>query len=302
MSTSTASRGARATIVRARAAVPPGANFRRYMSRLLRALILSIAVAAVLLPLAYLVLNSVKLPREFLTTPPTIIPSIITLEHFAAVFEDASFIHIFANTLVVSLSTTLISVAIGTLAAYGLARMGLPPVVMACVLFVFLFIRFFPRVTTVIPFFLVVRSLGLLDSIWAIVLGHLGITVAFVAWLMLIVFRALPFELEEAAMVDGASIRQRFWHVAVPLAAPGIVTSAIFTAFFSWNEFLIASSVSRMQGAVLSMTVASFVTDKGIYWGPMAATSLVMIAPMIAFAFLVQRFLVRGLTLGAVKG
>jgi multiple sugar transport system permease protein len=277
-------------------------DLRSWLWKALRGVILGLAVAAVVLPLLYLVLNSIKLPREFLTTPPTIIPSTITFEHFEAVFADPDSLRVFTNTLVVALGTTILSVLVGTLAAYGLARMGLPPVVLAAVLFVFLFIRFFPRVTTVIPFFLVVRSLGLLDSVWAVVLGHLGITVAFVAWLMLIVFRGLPYELEEAAMVDGANVRQRFRHIALPLAAPGIVTAAIFTAFFSWNEFLIASSVTRSDGAVLSMTVASFVTDKGIYWGPMAATSLVMIVPMMAFAFLVQRFLVRGVTLGAVKG
>jgi multiple sugar transport system permease protein len=193
-------------------------------------------------------------------------------------------------------------VVIGTLAAYALARMRLPVGVMTVVLFIFLFIRFYPRVTTVIPFFLTVRTLGILDTVWAVVLGHLGITVPFVAWLMLIVFRGLPFELEEAAMVDGANVRQRLWHVAVPLAAPGIVTAAIFTAFFSWNEFLIASSVARSNAKVLSITVASFVTDKGVYWGPMSATSVLMIVPMITFAFLVQRYLVKGLTLGAVKG
>jgi multiple sugar transport system permease protein len=268
----------------------------------LRAVVLAIAVASVLIPLAYLILNSVKLPREFLTTPPTLIPSQITLEHFETFFADPDSLHVFWNTVIVAICTTVVSVLIGTLAAYGLARLGLPPVVMAIVLFAFLFIRFFPRVTTVIPFFLVVREAGLLDTVWAVVLGHLGITVAFVTWLMLIVFRGLPFELEEAAMVDGATVRQRFRHVALPLAAPGIVTAAIFTAFFSWNEFLIATSVTRSDGAVLSMTVASFVTDKGIYWGPMAATSLVMIVPMIGFAFVVQRFLVRGVTLGAVKG
>jgi multiple sugar transport system permease protein len=269
---------------------------------LLRWLILVIAVAIVVIPLTYLLLNSVKLPREFLTTPPTIVPSVLTPEHYASILSDPEFLGRFRNTLELTVASTIISVVVGTLAAYGLARLHVSPTVMTIVLFVFLFIRFYPRVTTVIPFFLVMRSFGLLDTVWAIVLGHLGITVPFVAWLLLIFFRALPFELEEAAMVDGASVLQRFWHVVLPLAAPGIATAAIFTAFFSWNEFLIASSVARNESAVLSMTVASFVTDKGIYWGPMAATSVVMIAPMIAFALLVQRFLVRGLTLGAVKG
>jgi multiple sugar transport system permease protein len=285
------------------AGIPGGSARRRWsLGGIARALLLAIGLLTVLVPLIYLALNSVKLPRDFLTTPPTIIPKFITFEHFSAILSDPEFVHRFLNTAQVTGLTTVISVATGTLAAYGLARLRISPKVMTVVLFVFLFIRFYPRVTTVIPFFLVIRTFGLLDSPWAIVLGHLGITVPFVAWLMLIVFRGLPYELEEAAMVDGASVRQRFWHIALPLAAPGIVTAAIFTAFFSWNEFLIATSVTRSDGAVLSMTVASFVTDKGIYWGPMSATSLVMIVPMLVFALVVQRYLVRGLTLGAVKG
>jgi multiple sugar transport system permease protein len=286
------------TAARARTSRPTGPS----IGRLVRGTVLTVAVLIVVVPLAYLVLNSLKLPREFLTTPPTIVPSVITFEHYAGIISDPEFIRRFVNTVEVTVTTTLISVVVGTLAAYGLARLRVSPAVMTAILFIFLFIRFYPRVTTVIPFFLVMRTFELLDTIWAIVLGHLGITIPFVAWLMLIVFRSLPFELEEAAMVDGANVPRRFWHVVLPLAAPGIATAAIFTAFFSWNEFLIASSVARSESGVLSMTVASFVTDKGIYWGPMSATSLVMIIPMIAFALVVQRFLVRGLTLGAVKG
>jgi multiple sugar transport system permease protein len=275
---------------------------RPRLAGIARSILLALAVLVVLVPLGYLVLNSVKLPRDFLTTPPTIIPNLITFEHFQGILSDPEFIHRFINTFEVTAATTVISVVTGTMAAYGLARLRISPKAMTVVLFVFLFIRFYPRVTTVIPFFLLMRTVDLLDSVWAIVLGHLGITVPFVAWLMLIVFRGLPYELEEAAMVDGANVPRRFWHVALPLAAPGIVTAAIFTAFFSWNEFLIATSVTRNDGAVLSMTVASFVTDKGIDWGPMSATSLVMIVPMLVFALVVQRYLVRGLTLGAVKG
>jgi multiple sugar transport system permease protein len=286
------------TAARARTSRPTGPS----IGGLVRGTVLTVAVLIVVVPLAYLVLNSLKLPREFLTTPPTIVPSVVTFEHYAGIISDPEFIRRFVNTVEVTVTTTLISVVVGTLAAYGLARLRVSPAVMTAILFIFLFIRFYPRVTTVIPFFLVMRTFELLDTVWAIVLGHLGITIPFVAWLMLIVFRSLPFELEEAAMVDGANVPRRFWHVVLPLAAPGIATAAIFTAFFSWNEFLIASSVARSESGVLSMTVASFVTDKGIYWGPMSATSLVMIIPMIAFALVVQRFLVRGLTLGAVKG
>ncbi len=134
----------------------------------------------------------------------------------------------------------------------------------------------------------------------------LGMVLAYLTigsgWLMLIVFNELPKEVEEAAIVDGASPWQRFWHVVLPMTAPGVASAAILTAFLSWNEFLIAASVARRKAMVLSIAVASFVTDKGILWGQMSAMSVVMIVPMLLFALFVQRYLIRGITLGAVKG
>ena len=140
-----------------------------------------------------------------------------------------------------------------------------------------------------IPFFLVMRQFDLLDTVWAIVIGHLGITIPFVTWLMLVVFQDLPQEIEEAAIVDGASVWQRFWRVVLPIVMPSVSAAAILTAFLSWNEFLIASSVARRKASVLSIAVASFVSDKGIQWGPMAAMSVVMIVPMIIFALFAQK-------------
>ena len=268
----------------------------------LRVFVLAIACLMVLVPLVYLVLNSFKLPREFLTVPPTIWPSQFTLEHYRAAFGNVDTQRIFVNSLLVASITTAVSIAVGTLGAYALARLRLSTAVLSIMLFVFLFIRFYPRITTVIPYFLMMRAVGWLDTIQAIVLGHLGITIPFVTWLMLVIFRDLPIEMEEAATVDGANAWQRLWSVVLPVTAPGIASAAIFTAFLSWNEFLIASSVGPRNAKVLSLAVASFVTDKGVYWGPMSAMSVVMITPMILFALVVQRYLIRGLTLGAVKG
>ena len=264
--------------------------------------ILCIACLAVLVPLAYLVINSVKLPREFLTVPPTILPTAVTLEHYRDLFEDSKTFRHFRNSFTVTLWTTGVTIISGTLAAYGLARMRLAAKVLAGVTFIFLFIRFYPRVTTVIPYFLVMRELDLLDTVWAIIIGQLGITIPFVTWLMLVVFQDLPREIEEAAVVDGASVWQRFWRVVLPIVMPSVSAAAILTAFLSWNEFLIASSVARRKASVLSIAVAGFVSDKGIQWGPMAAMSVVMILPMIVFALFAQKYLIRGITFGAVKG
>ena len=264
--------------------------------------ILLLACLAVLVPLIYLIINSVKLPREFLTIPPTILPTEVTLEHYQDLLDDKKTVRYFRNSLTVALWTTGLTILTGTLAAYGLARMRLAARVLALITFVFLFIRFYPRVTTVIPFFLVMRQFDLLDTVWAIIIGQLGITIPFVTWLMLVVFQELPREIEEAALVDGAGVWQRFWRVVLPITMPSVAAAAILTAFLSWNEFLIASSVARRQASVLSIAVASFVSDKGIQWGPMAAMSVVMILPMIVFALFAQKYLIRGITFGAVKG
>ena len=272
------------------------------MPRTVRFVALAVALLAVLVPLAYLVLNSVKLQSEMYTVPPIIIPSRITFEHFEAAFNNPRTLRFLTNSLIVTSVTTAITVVVSTLAAYGLARLRLRPALLSLVVFVFLFIRFYPRITTVIPYFLVMRQFALLDTVWAIIIGHLGITIPFVTWLMLIVFQDLPREVEEAAEVDGADPLQRFARVALPMAAPGVASAAILTAFLSWNEFLIASSVAKRQAQVLSIAVASFVTDRGVQWGPMAAMAVIMIVPMILFALFVQRYLIRGITLGAVKG
>ncbi|MBW7886157.1 MAG: carbohydrate ABC transporter permease, partial [Caldilineaceae bacterium] len=244
---------------------------RKLTLRLLRVAALAVACSAVLVPLAYLVINAVKLQSEMYTVPPIIIPSRITFEHFQAALSNPRTIRFLTNSLIVTSVTTGITVVSSTLAAYGLARLGLRASWLSFIIFIFLFIRFYPRITTVIPYFLVMRQFALLDTVWAIIIGHLGITIPFVTWLMLIVFQDTPREVEEAAMVDGAAPWQRFWRVALPMAAPGVASASILTAFLSWNEFLIASSVAKRQAQVLSIAVASFVTDRGVQWGPMAA-------------------------------
>jgi len=277
-------------------------SLKRLVLSVLHGLILFVACLIVIVPLGYLIINSIKLPREFLTIPPTIFPSEVTFQHYQELIDDPKTIKFFRNSLTVAFWTTGITIALGTLAAYGLARMKLSAKLLGFVTFVFLFIRFYPRVTTVIPFFLVMRQFDLLDTVWAIIIGHLGITIPFVTWLMLVVFQDLPKEIEEAAVVDGASVWQRFWRVVLPITMPSVAAAAILTAFLSWNEFLIAASVARRQASVLSIAVASFVSDKGIQWGPMATMSVVMIVPMIIFALFAQKYLIKGITFGAVKG
>jgi multiple sugar transport system permease protein len=145
------------------------------------------------------------------------------------------------------------------------------------------------------------RNFKLLDTQLAIIIAHISITLPFVVWLMLTFFEELPKELEQSAMLDGCNPWQRFTKVVLPLAVPGLGTAAILTALVSWNEFLIASSLASVAAKTLPVAVTSFVTDKGVLWGPMSAMSTVIVVPIMIFALFTQRYLVRGLTLGAVK-
>jgi multiple sugar transport system permease protein len=265
-----------------------------------RSLILLLAVVVVVYPILFLLITSMRPQADLINGG--FLPSTVTFEHYRTVFAGEGAGYILLNSLMVASTTTVISVAVGTLAAYALSRLQLPAGVVTAVIFCFIFVRFYPRIATVVPWFLVTREFGLLDTVWAVVLGHLGITIPFVTWLMFVMFKDMPPALEEAAALDGASIWQRFWHVAVPVSTPGMVSAAIFTAFLSWNEYLIASSVTRDVAKVLPTAVAGYVTDKGINWGPMSAMSVLVVIPMLLFAFTVQRYLVKGLTLGAVKG
>jgi multiple sugar transport system permease protein len=269
---------------------------------LVRILVVLISLLAALIPFIYLFLNSIKLPLEFLTVPPVILPTQVTLEHYAEIFGPGSDTpRNLTNSLIVTGATTAIAVFIGSLAAYSLARLQLPFRLAPIIAFSFLVVRFYPKITTTLPYFILMRQFRLLDTQIAIIIAHVSITLPFVVWLMLTFFDELPKELEQSAMLDGCNAWQRFRRVVLPLTAPGLVTAAILTAFVSWNEFLIASSLASLKAKTLPIAVASFITDKGILWGPMSAMSVVIVAPIMLFALFVQRYLVRGLTLGAVK-
>jgi len=274
-----------------------------FLGKLAKILIVGIALFITIVPFLYLFINSIKLPLEFLTVPPTIIPTKISWENYQELFiiEGGSTTKYLINSVVITVATTLISVFIGSLAAYSLARLELPFRLSVIIAFLFLVVRFYPKITTTLPYYVLMRNFHLLDTQLAIIIAHVSITLPFVVWLMLTFFQELPKELEQSAMLDGCSPWQRFYKVVLPLATPGLFTAAILTAIVSWNEFLIASSLASMNAKTLPVAVTSFVTDKGVLWGPMSAMGTVIVIPIMIFGLFAQRYLVRGLTLGAVK-
>lgn len=268
----------------------------------LRVFVIVLSLIVVTVPFAYLFLNSLKPPNEFLTVPPTIIPSHFVLDHYQNIFDPTKdTINYLLNSLVITVVTTIIAVLIGSLAAFSLSRLKLPFRLSTIIAFAFLLVRFYPKITTTLPYFILMKDLHLLDTQAAVIIAHVSLTLPFVVWLMLTFFDELPKELDQSAMLDGCGPWQRFVQVILPLTTPALLTAAILTALLSWNEFLIASSVAPSNAKTLPLAVSSFITDKGVQWGPMSAMSSVIVIPVMLFALLAQRYLVRGLTLGAVK-
>ena len=267
-----------------------------------RVILIAGALIWALVPIAFLFMTSIKPADSFLEIPPRLFPSPTTLDNFYEAFNTFDALRVAGNSFTVTATVVILSVLIGVPGGYALHRLKISPKVVSLVIALLLFIRFYPRIASIVPWFLSIREIGQLDTTFAIVLGHLGFTVPLTTWLMHTAFRQIPPEFDEAATIDGANVWQRLIRVQIPLAVPAIAAAAVLSAFLSWNEFLVASSTTRQAAKVLSITTAGFVTDKGVLWGPMAAVAILIILPPLIFALGSQKYLVRGLTGGGLKG
>lgn len=279
------------------------ATFEEVALRLGRGVLIALALTIALAPFMVLFLNSLRPADEFLSAGSGLIPSHITLEHYAEVFDPrGDTFRYLINSLVITIASTAIAVLLGALAAYALARLKLPFKLSMIIGVMFLVIRFYPKITVALPYFLLMRQFHLLDTHLAVIIAHISLTVPFVVWMLLAFFEDFPRELEQSAMVDGCGPIRRFTLIVMPLMAPALAAAAVLTAFMSWNEFLMASTVAPSAAKTLPVRVSGFITDKGILWGSMSAMSSVIVVPVALFALFTQRYLARGLTVGAVKG
>lgn len=273
------------------------------LERLARTLAIVLALFVALAPFVVLFLNSFRPADEFLSDSAGLIPSQFTLAHYAEVFDpNGDTLRYVLNSLIITTSSTILAVVFGALAAYALARLHLPFRLSLVIGGLFLIIRFYPKITVALPYFLLMRQFHLLDTHLAVIIAHVSLTVPFVVWLLLAFFEDFPRELEQSAMLDGCGPLRRFTLIVLPLTAPALAAAAVLTAFLSWNEFLMASSVAPNVATTLPVRISGFITDKGIQWGSMSAMSTVIVLPVALFALFTQRYLARGLTVGAVKG
>jgi multiple sugar transport system permease protein len=252
-----------------------------------------------LVPLMWAALTSVKNPADAFTVPPTIFfhP---TFEYHRQVWFDRGFVHYLVNSLIVSAGTVLISVPIGSLAAYGLSRM--PQRRASPILFGLFTIRMFPHMLLAIPFFVMGSFLNMIDTYPLLILALVAINQPFTIWLMYSFFLDIPRDLDEAAAIDGCSLWQTFRIVILPLARPGLTVAALFSLLLSYNEFLLALVLTGINTKTLPVAIASFGGEDVSDWSISAAGAIGIMLPIVVIMIFVQRHLVRGLTVGAVKG
>jgi multiple sugar transport system permease protein len=222
-----------------------------------------------------------------------------TFQHYRAVFHDTGVPHSLLNSIVVATGSTALSLLLGTPAAYALARFQFRG--RSDLWFWFISNRFISPIVVALPVFLLARNLGLLNTRLALVLIYLTFNVPLVIWLCVDQFRMVPREIDDAALVDGAGRWRILLQIALPLALPGVVVSAILCFIFSWNEFLFSLILTREQARTAPVEAAGFMTGMGILWGQMMATGTLIVLPVVVFAAIVSRHLVRGLTMGAIK-
>ena len=256
---------------------------------------LIVIVGIFLAPIAWMMATAYKPARDIFSIPPTLLFA-PTLANFRGVFHYFDLPRLMESSLIISLGSAALSLGIGVTAGYALARaqtkwaMGLA--------YFFLAVRTIPPVATLLPFYMMMRDIGLLGTWWAVILIDTTLNTAFVVWMMFSYFRSLPKELEEAALTDGCSQFGGFWRVALPLVKPGMVASALLCIMFSWNDFLFSSFLTRADTKPISVALLTAYGTKDITWGTLGALAHFSTIPIVAIALLLNRYFVQGLTRG----
>ena len=259
--------------------------------------IIFIAVLFFLFPIYWMFITTMKPQLEVMYYPPLFIPPEFTIKYYIEAFHWLGG-EAFKNSLIITTCTTIIATVLGCMAGYSFARYKIGGFHLP---FWVLSIRMMPPVAAIVPLFILMFKLKLIDTHLAIIITHLLVTLPFAIWMMRGFFIDLPLEIEEAARVDGCSKWQVLWRIALPLAAPGIAVTALFCFIFSWNEFVFALVLSRKEAITLPVVIAGTRTQFGIHWPIMTAMSAMSCLPVFFLALVAQKYLVRGMTLGAVK-
>ena len=272
-------------------------NLRRILGKIALAFSVVIIVSPAILFFVWMVSLSIKPEVDNASYPPILIPDRLAWKNYAAVLTSNRFVTYFFNSLIVTGTATLFALAVGVPAGYGIARMRAHKSAI-----VILIARITPGLSYLIPLFLAFQWIGLLGTLWPQIIIHLVVTVPIVIWIMIGYFETTPMELEDAAIIDGATRWQVFRYVALPIARPGIAVAMILAVIFSWNNFVFGIVLASRETRTLPVAVYNMISFDQLSWGPLAAAALLVTFPVLLLTVFAQRQIVAGLTAGAVKG
>lgn len=276
----------------------------------LRRVLLLIYLLFTLLPMLWLLLSTIQTQASLLRVPPQLVPEALTLSNYVDIFKPAAFgensgestfLLALRNSVYVSMGTTVVAMLFGTLAAYAFARFNIPN--KRGLLLTVLGTQLLPPISIIIPLFRMFKAADLLDTITALILAYSTFSIPFVVWIMAGYFQSVPLELEEAARIDGASRLQAFLRIALPLAAPGLGATAIFTLLNAWDEFFFALIFTATYAAkTVPVALAEFIGRHSVNWGMLVTGGLIASMPPIVLSLLFYRYIVSGLAAGGLKG
>lgn len=273
--------------------------------RLTRRIVTTIGVILALFwalaPIYWIVVTSLKRSREVYSVPPTIVPARPTLQNFETALFNSNFPQFVWNSAVVAVTVTIVSAVIGALAAYPVARMRFRGRSVAARTIIMAYLL--PPSLLFIPLFLVLQSMGLINTKTGLVIAYLTFTVPFCTWMLIGYFRTIPAELDEAALVDGASRFQTLLRVILPIAKPGLAVVALFAFTHAWNEFLYALVfVHSNETKTFTAGLTGLIMGDTFIWGQLMASSVIAIVPILVIYIVAQKYIVEGLAAGSVKG
>ena len=263
--------------------------------------LLGLAAFVALFPLFWTLSTAVKNRDDTFAMPPVFFDFVPTAKNFVAIVQTRGFGQIYLNTIVITVASTLLCVAVSTLAAYALARSpdfrGRRPLEIGMIL-----IRAIPAIVIMVPLFAITSRLGVYDNHLALIVMYAAVNMPFATWLMTSFIAQVPPSLEESAAVDGARRWQVLGLVVLPLILPGMAATTIFVALLAWNEFLIPVMLAGNSAKTLPVFISGFISARNFDWGPMAAAASLAILPIAILTVLAQRWLISGLSSGAIKG
>ncbi|MFZ5828242.1 MAG: carbohydrate ABC transporter permease [Bacillota bacterium] len=264
--------------------------------RILHGLVLAVLFVAFMFPFVWMILSSFKTQVQIMAMPPqwTFTP---TLNNYIEVFGDQDFGKFMVNSFYIATGSTLFGLLLGLPAAWSIARYK-----QAGLGFAILVARIVPGITFLIPWFMIFVRLKMVDTPLALIMAHMLVTMPFIVWVMIAFFEAIPNDLVEAARVDGCTEQYAFVRIVLPISGPGIITSSILAFLFSWNNFMFSIILTGARTKTLPVAIFNFLSYSEINWGGLMAAAVIITLPVLVLALVTQKYIVRGLTAGAVKG